>query len=100
MRLALGQTEDKNETIKIKLGVSGTDTRIWDFVAEKAKKEGIEIEIVTFSDYVLPNTALAEGELDANAFQTVAYFDQFIKDQKLDLVPIATTDHCTNGHLL
>ena len=88
---ALGQTENKKETTKIKLGVSGTDTRIWDFVAEKAKKEGIDIEIVTFSDYVLPNTALAEGELDANAFQTVAYFDQFIKDQKLDLVPIATT---------
>ena len=86
-----GQTNEKAETVKIKLGVSGTDTRIWDFVAEKAKKEGIEIEIVTFSDYVLPNTALAEGELDANAFQTVAYFDQFIKDQKLDLVPIATT---------
>ena len=86
-----GQTENKKETTKIKLGVSGTDTRIWDFVAEKAKKEGIEIEVVTFSDYVLPNTALAEKELDANAFQTVAYFDQFIKDQKLDLVPIATT---------
>ena len=85
------QSSEKNETVKIKLGVSGTDTRIWDFVAEKAKKEGIDIEIVTFSDYVLPNTALAEGELDANAFQTVAYFDQFIKDQKLDLVPIATT---------
>jgi D-methionine transport system substrate-binding protein len=86
-----GQTENKKETTKIKLGVSGTDTRIWDFVGEKAKKEGIEIEVVTFSDYVLPNTALAEKELDANAFQTVAYFDQFIKDQKLDLVPIATT---------
>ena len=85
------QSNEKAETVKIKLGVSGTDTRIWDFVGEKAKKEGIDIEVVTFSDYVLPNTALAEGELDANAFQTVAYFDQFIKDQKLDLVPIATT---------
>lgn len=86
-----GQTKSKEENTKIKVGVSGTDTRVWDFVAEKAKKEGIDIEIVPFSDYVLPNTALAEGELDANSFQTVAYFDQFIKDQKLDLVPIATT---------
>lgn len=83
--------EAKDETKQIKIGVSGTDTRVWDFVAEKAKKEGIDIEVVTFSDYVLPNTALADGELDANSFQTVAYFDEFIKDQKLDLVPIATT---------
>ncbi|WP_394234831.1 MetQ/NlpA family ABC transporter substrate-binding protein [Niallia oryzisoli] len=87
-----GDAKDaEGETKHIKIGVSGTDTRVWDHVAEKAKKEGIEIEVVTFSDYVLPNTALAEGELDANSFQTVAYFDEFIKDQKLDLVPIATT---------
>lgn len=79
------------ETKKIKLGVSGTDTRIWDFIAEKAEKEDIEIEVVTFSDYVLPNTALAEGELDVNAFQTIAYFDEFIKEHKVDLEPIATT---------
>ena len=85
------EAKSEGEIEKVKLGVSGTDTRVWDFVAEKAKKEGIEIEVVTFSDYVLPNTALAEKELDANAFQTVAYFDQFIKEQKLDLVPIATT---------
>jgi D-methionine transport system substrate-binding protein len=89
------QSEDKKasgkESVTVKLGVSGTDTRQWDFVAKKAKKEGINIEIVKFSDYVAPNTALAEGELDANAFQTVAYFDVFIKEHKLDLVPIATT---------
>ncbi|AGK55880.1 MetQ/NlpA family ABC transporter substrate-binding protein [Bacillus sp. 1NLA3E] len=83
--------KESNESVKVKLGISGTDTRIWDFVAKKAEKEGIDVEIVKFSDYVAPNTALAEGELDANAFQTVAYFDVFIKEHKLDLVPIATT---------
>ena len=35
----------KDET-KVKIGVSGSDNRIWDFVAKKAKKEGIDIEIV------------------------------------------------------
>ncbi|WP_045518364.1 MetQ/NlpA family ABC transporter substrate-binding protein [Neobacillus niacini] len=85
------KTSEGKESTTVKLGVSGTDTRIWDFVAKKAKKEGINIEIVSFSDYVAPNTALAEGELDVNAFQTVAYFDVFIKEHKLDLVPIATT---------
>ena len=64
---------------KVKIGVSGTDTTVWDHVAEKAKKEGIDIEIVSFNDYVQPNTALADGDIDANSFQTVAYFDEFIK---------------------
>ena len=85
------KTSEGKESTTVKLGISGTDTRIWDFIAKKAEKEGINIEIVSFSDYVAPNTALAEGELDVNAFQTVAYFDVFIKEHKLDLVPIATT---------
>ena len=76
---------------KVKIGISGSDTTTWDYVADKAKDEGIEIEIVRFSDYVQPNLALAEGEIDANAFQTVSYFDAFIKEHDLDLVPIATT---------
>ena len=82
---------------KVKIGVSGTDTTVWDFVAEKAKKEGIDIEIVSFNDYVQPNTALADGDIDANAFQTVAYFDEFIKERDLDLVPIATTNLAPMG---
>ncbi|MDQ0975017.1 D-methionine transport system substrate-binding protein [Neobacillus niacini] len=85
------KTSEGKESTTVKLGVSGTDTRIWDFVAKKAEKEGINIEIVSFSDYVAPNTALAEDEIDVNAFQTVAYFDVFIKEHNLDLVPIATT---------
>ena len=85
------KTSEGKESTTVKLGISGTDTRIWDFIAKKAEKEGINIEIVPFSDYVAPNTALAEGELNVNAFQTVAYFDVFIKEHKLDLVPIATT---------
>ncbi|MBP2242030.1 D-methionine transport system substrate-binding protein [Cytobacillus eiseniae] len=80
-----------SEKVKVKVGVSGSDTRIWDFVSEKAAKEGIEVEVISFSDYVQPNIALAEGELDVNAFQTVAYFDTFIEEHNLDLSPIATT---------
>ncbi|MFD2761364.1 MetQ/NlpA family ABC transporter substrate-binding protein [Lentibacillus juripiscarius] len=75
----------------VKVGISGSDTTVWDFVAKKAEKEGINVEIVRFSDYVQPNLALAEGELDANAFQTVSYFDAFIEEHDLDLAPIATT---------
>ncbi|UII56615.1 MetQ/NlpA family ABC transporter substrate-binding protein [Cytobacillus spongiae] len=85
------KTSGKEEEVTIKVGVSGSDNRIWDYVSEKAKKEGIQVEIVRFSDYVQPNIALAEEELDANAFQTISYFNAFKKEHNLDLVPIATT---------
>ncbi|MDN7241922.1 MetQ/NlpA family ABC transporter substrate-binding protein [Planococcus sp. N028] len=76
---------------KVTLGISGSDTTIWDYVAKKAEKEGIDLEIVTFSDYVAPNIALGEGELDLNAFQTISYFDEFVAEHKLDIVPIGST---------
>ncbi|SFA71043.1 MULTISPECIES: MetQ/NlpA family ABC transporter substrate-binding protein [unclassified Bacillus (in: firmicutes)] len=85
------EASGSKKEVNIKIGVSGTDNRIWDFVAMKAKKEGINVEIVSFSDYVQPNLALAEGEIDANAFQTISYFNAFKKEHNLDLKPIATT---------
>ncbi|EDL65484.1 MetQ/NlpA family ABC transporter substrate-binding protein [Bacillus sp. SG-1] len=88
---ACSNSTSGEETVKVKVGVSGSDNRIWDYVSEKAEKEGIEVEIVRFSDYVQPNIALAEGELDANAFQTISYFNAFKKEHDLDLAPIATT---------
>ncbi|PPA70578.1 MetQ/NlpA family ABC transporter substrate-binding protein [Jeotgalibacillus proteolyticus] len=80
-----------NDGDTIKIGVSGSDTRIWDLVSQKAAEENIEIEIVSFSDYVQPNIALAENELDLNAFQTISYFDEFIEERELDLSPIGST---------
>src|SRR5690625_7322653 len=76
---------------KIKIGISGSDTTIWDFVAEKAKEAGIEIEIVRFSDYVQPNITLGEGGIDSKAFQTISDVDCFIEEDDFDLVLISTT---------
>lgn len=75
----------------IKLGVTGDDHRVWDNVKERLAKENIDLQILTFSDYVRPNQALNDGELDANAFQTIAYFEQFKKDHKLDLISLGNT---------
>ena len=49
-------------------------------------KDGVELKIVEFTDYVRPNVALAEKELDANFFQHLPYLQQFAADRKLDLV--------------
>lgn len=80
-----------NETIKVKIGVTGTDGEVWPILKEKAKKEGIEIELVEFSDYTLPNQALANKEIDINSFQHIAFLSQFTKENNADLVPIGAT---------
>lgn len=86
-----GASADASKKQVIKLGVTGDDHKVWDNVKERLAKENIELKIVSFSDYVRPNMALNDGEIDANAFQTVAYFEQFKKDRNLDLVSIANT---------
>jgi len=48
-------------------------------------QQGISLEIVEFTDYVRPNLALDEGELDANFFQHVPYLDSFNQDAGTDL---------------
>lgn len=88
---ACGSDGTAGDTTKVTLGISGSDTSIWDYVGEKAEKEGIELDIITFSDYVAPNLALAEGELDLNAFQTISYFDEFVAEHNVDIVPIGST---------
>jgi D-methionine transport system substrate-binding protein len=75
----------------VKVGLNGSGVPIWEKIKEKAADEGIEIELVEFADYVRPNLALADGDIDLNAFQTVSYFDAFIKERDLELAPIATT---------
>ncbi|MCR5404673.1 MAG: MetQ/NlpA family ABC transporter substrate-binding protein [Butyrivibrio sp.] len=58
-------------------------------VAEVLSEEGWELETVVFSDYVLPNTSLEEGELDANYFQTLGYMNQQNADAGLHLAAVA-----------
>ncbi len=52
-------------------------------------KDGYELNIKEFTDYVTPNTALAEGSLDANFFQHVPYLENTKREKKLDLVWVA-----------
>jgi D-methionine transport system substrate-binding protein len=61
---------------KIKIGASPTPhAEILEHIKPELKKKGIELEIVKFDDYVLPNKALENGDIDANYFSTVPYFN-------------------------
>ena len=58
-------------------------------VKEVLAEDGWTLETVVFSDYVLPNTSLEEGELDANYFQTLGYMNQQNSDAGLHLTAVA-----------
>ncbi len=55
-------------------------------VQPELAKKGIDLKIIEFSDYVQPNLALSDKDLDANFFQHVPYLESFCKDRKLNLV--------------
>ena len=58
------------ETVTVKLGVvGGIYDDLWASAKAALADEGIDLEIVQFSDYVTPNNALANGDIDLNAFQ-------------------------------
>lgn len=77
----------KEETKKIVIGASPSPhADILKVAKKKLKKEGYELEIKEYSDYVQPNTALESGDLDANYFQHKPYLDDFNKKKKTHLV--------------
>lgn len=76
----------------IKVGVSpGEHAEIMEEVAKVAEPKGLNIEVIEFSDYVVPNQALNDGDLNANSFQHRPYLENQIKDRGFDLVEIGTT---------
>lgn len=54
-----------------------------------ASKEGLKLQIIEFNDYVQPNLALKDGQLDANFFQHVPYMEDFGKQHGIDMVAVA-----------
>src|SRR5215218_2528412 len=75
----LGIAAAAAETIKI--GVTpGRHAQVLEVVKPIAAKKGLDIQLIEFSDYVIPNTALDAGELQANSFQNQPYLD----NQKAD----------------
>lgn len=88
---ALPTLAQESDPISLRVGVSPVPhAEILRFVQENlAPDAGLEIEIVEFTDYVQPNLALEEGELDANYFQHVPYMEDFGEEQGIDLVAVA-----------
>lgn len=79
------------EPVTVKLGVVGENNETWAVISEILAEENINLELVKFADYSLPNQALADGEIDLNSFQHYAYLNNEIAEKGLDLTVIGDT---------
>ncbi|MDY5911016.1 MAG: MetQ/NlpA family ABC transporter substrate-binding protein [Inconstantimicrobium porci] len=78
------KTASDSKTIVI--GVSPSPHKqIMEVAKPILEKEGYKVEIKEFNDYVQPNMALNNGELDANFFQHIPYLNQMVKEKNLDI---------------
>lgn len=70
----------------IKVGATPVPhAEILEFIKPFLAEVGVDLQIVEFTDYVQPNLALSDGELDANFFQHIPYLETFSADHRLDL---------------
>ncbi|TDN92118.1 MetQ/NlpA family ABC transporter substrate-binding protein [Microbacterium sp. BK668] len=75
----------------VRIGVVGAGDPYWETYKEAAATEGIEVELVDFSEYTQPNPALSAGELDLNQFQHIIYLATYNVNSDDDLEPIGAT---------
>lgn len=78
------------ERLSVKIAVS-EDTQFQDAVKEVAAEKGLDVEWVNVKDWVLPNTELVAGTVDANAFQHILYLSAFNAENDADLTPVFST---------
>ena len=77
---ACGPDESKKSS-KFVIGASSTPhAEILEFVKPQLEKQGVDLDIRVFNDYIIPNQALADKELDANFFQHVPYLNKTLAD--------------------
>ncbi len=84
---------DKPSENQLTIGtISGPETELVEVAKELAfSKYGIKVKIIEFNDYNLPNEALEDGSLDANAYQHSAYLQAAIKAHGYHLEPVGKT---------
>lgn len=80
-----GRRRDTSKVIRV--GATPVPhSEILEIIKTDIEAKGYKLEIVEFTDYVTPNLALNDGEIDANFFQHIPYMNRFAKDRNLSLV--------------
>lgn len=73
-----GNSAAQKNTVKVGI-VGDNDSRIWNPIAKRLKKQGIHVKLTKFTDYTQPNAALQSHEDDINAFQTIQFLGAYNK---------------------
>ena len=87
---APAETASSEGAVTLKVGASPTPhAEILAVVKDLLAEEGITLEIVEFTDYIQPNLAVEEGEIDANYFQHITYMNNFNAENGTHLASVA-----------
>jgi D-methionine transport system substrate-binding protein len=86
---AIPSPVDGDNTISIGVTAIPHGEIVGDIVKPKLEAAGWQVKVVEFTDYLLPNTSLEAGEIDANYFQTIRYLQEEISKRGLHLVAVA-----------
>lgn len=90
LALAVGSLLGTASAGTLKVGATPVPhAEILEHVAPALKAQGVDLQVIEFNDYVQPNLACDDGELDANFFQHKPYLDVFVQDHGVDLVAVA-----------
>jgi len=89
LALAIGCSPQPRSEHDLYIGtISGPETTLVEVAKQVAAKNGLNLKIITFEDYIMPNTALVEGEIDANMFQHQPYLDIVVAKKGYELTTI------------
>ncbi|WP_225755608.1 MetQ/NlpA family ABC transporter substrate-binding protein [Actinotalea sp. Marseille-Q4924] len=86
-----GAQADTGDDGPVTVGVTDASKDYWRTFEQLAAEEGIEVELVNFTDYAQPNPILSQGELDLNQFQHLLYLANYNVNADDDLVPVGST---------
>ncbi|MGX0119188.1 D-methionine transport system substrate-binding protein [Corynebacterium otitidis] len=76
----------------IRVGATDDSSRQWEVFKEEVENAGIDMEVVSFSDYNTPNDALVQGQIDVNQFQHLQFLATYNVGADEDLVPVGSTE--------
>jgi D-methionine transport system substrate-binding protein len=87
------ENKDSSEIQTVTMASTGSDADIWRYIASlpETKEAGIKLEVKNFTDYVSMNTAVANHEIDVNAFQSYAYMVAYNDANTAKIAPLSTT---------
>lgn len=84
-----GSKDEEDKVIKVG-ATPAPHAEVLEVIKDNLEEEGYTLEIVSYNDYVLPNKAVTDGEIDANYFQHISYLNNYNEENGTDLVSAGT----------